>query len=143
MNRKLFAVVMGMSLLVPAFGKASEIQDLDYAQVVQVRAVQQEGSLWRFDVTVRHNDEDWEHYADRWQVIDPSDGSILGERVLAHPHVHEQPFTRGQNGIEIPRELTVVRVRAACNVHGFGGKEITVDLSREKGKGYVVEREKR
>jgi hypothetical protein len=47
------------------------------------------------------SDAGWEHYADRWQVLDAG-GTVLGERVLLHPHDTEQPFTRSQSGIEIP-----------------------------------------
>jgi hypothetical protein len=113
--------------------------NLNYAQVEYVKATEVSTGLWRFDVTVRHNDEDWGHYADAWQVIDPRSREILGERVLAHPHDAEQPFTRSQSGINIPVELTRVAVRAKCNVHGFGGREILVDLSREEGEGYQVQ----
>ena len=35
----------------------------------------------------------WEHYANKWDVVGPDD-TILGTRVLLHPHVNEQPFTR-------------------------------------------------
>jgi hypothetical protein len=132
------SVLLSLVLLMPPTIQGEERKDLDYAQVVNVRAVQQDMELWRFDVTVRHNDEGWEHYADAWQVIRPSDGKVLAERILAHPHVNEQPFTRSQSGVSIPATLTVVSVRAKCNVHGFGGSEIIVDLSRSKGSGYEV-----
>ncbi|WP_223385662.1 hypothetical protein [Oricola cellulosilytica] len=58
------------------------------ADVTDVVAHLSEGGSWRFDVTVRHDDEGWDHYADRWDVVGP-DGTILGKRVLAHPHVTE------------------------------------------------------
>jgi hypothetical protein len=141
MKSKLLFMITCVLLPSAVYLNAGEIQDLDYAQVILVRAVQQQENLWRFDVTVRHNDEGWDHYADAWQVVNPSDGSLLGERVLAHPHDHEQPFTRSQSNIEIPRDVTSVQVRARCNVHGFGGREITVDLTRGKGDGFVVSRE--
>ena len=117
---------------------AEQSENLDYAQVVSVRAVEQESGQWRFDVTLRHNDEGWDHYADTWQVVRPSDGQVLGERVLAHPHENEQPFTRSLSGVSIPKELRVVSIRAKCNVHGFGGREVSVDLRRGKGDRYEV-----
>jgi hypothetical protein len=132
------SVLLSLLLPVPVVVTGSERENLDYAQVIRVRAVQMDSELWRFDVTVRHNDEGWEHYADAWQVVRPSDGEVLAERVLAHPHVNEQPFTRSQSGVRIPGELTVVTVRAKCNVHGFGGREVTVDLSRSRGDNYEV-----
>jgi hypothetical protein len=113
--------------------------DLNYAQVIFVRATQNGDGLWKLDTTVRHNDEGWDHYADAWQVID-SEGNILAERILTHPHDTEQPFTRSQSNIEIPSELTTVTVRAKCNVHGFGGQEVVVDFTVGEGEGFEVVR---
>jgi hypothetical protein len=114
--------------------------DLDFAQVEYVEASEVSTDVWRFDVTVRHNDKGWDHYADAWQVMDPRSGEILGERILAHPHDKEQPFTRSQSGIAIPADLTQVLVRAKCNIHGYGGREILMDLSQEEGESYRVQR---
>ena len=113
--------------------------DLDFAQVEYVKATMASNGTWRFDVTVRHNDEGWDHYADAWRVADPRTGEVLGERILAHPHETEQPFTRSQSGITIPSDLSQVLVQAKCNVHGFGGREILVDLSQPEGDGYTVQ----
>lgn len=118
---------------------ASFNPDLDFAQIEYVKATEASNGSWRFDVTVRHNDEGWDHYADAWQVVDPQNGKVLGERILAHPHETEQPFTRSQSGITIPNGLSRVLVRAKCNVHGFGGREVLVDLSQSEGDGYQVE----
>lgn len=114
--------------------------DLNFAQVEYVKATESSNGLWRFDVTVRHNDEGWDHYAEAWQVVDPQSGKILTVRVLAHPHETEQPFTRSQSGVKVPDGLTRVLVQAKCNVHGFGGSVILVDLSQSKGDGYQVQR---
>ncbi len=50
-------------------------------------------SVWRFDVTLRHADAGWQHYADNWKIL-KLDGTLLGRRVLLHPHDNEQPFMR-------------------------------------------------
>lgn len=81
--------------------------------------------VFSFAVTVRHDDTGWDHYADRWEVVAP-DGAVLGTRVLLHPHVNEQPFTRSQSGIRIPADIETVSVRAHDSVHGLGGAEQTV-----------------
>ena len=125
-------------LVSPIVAAAEQSEDLDYAQVTMVSTRQQENGLWRFDVTLRHNDEGWGHYADAWQIVRPEDGEVLGERVLAHPHEQEQPFTRSLSGVSIPKGLTVVVIRAKCNVHGFGGREVRVDLKRRKGDRFEV-----
>ena len=78
-----------------------------------------------FHVAVRHDDAGWDHYADHWRVMDP-DGGELGKRVLHHPHVDEQPFTRSLSGVTVPDGLSEVVVEAHDNVHGYGGKQLRV-----------------
>ncbi len=124
---------------VPETPADSYNSDLDYAQVIFVEARQGDDGLWQFDTTVRHNDEGWDHYADAWQVVD-SAGNILAERILAHPHDNEQPFTRSQSNIGIPPDVRTVTVRAKCNVHGFGGQEVVIDLSVSEGENFEVTR---
>ncbi len=97
------------------------------ADVVRVRVEQEEGRTWTFAVTVRHDDQGWDHYADRWEVLGPK-GEVLGTRVLLHPHVGEQPFTRSLSGVKIPENVRKVQVRARDSVHGYGGKEILLEL---------------
>jgi hypothetical protein len=87
--------------------------------VVEAVAVSPDGAAWRFDVTVSHADEGWEHYADGWEVLAP-DGARLGYRELLHPHVAEQPFTRSLGGVGIPDGATELSVRAHDSVHGWG-----------------------
>jgi len=99
------------------------------ADVVGTRAVKEGSNLWRFDVTLKHADEGWDHYADKWDVLTP-DGKLLGTRVLYHPHVDEQPFTRSLGGVSVPEGITSVVIRAHDKVHGVGGKEMTVELPR-------------
>ena len=97
------------------------------ADVVNVRATQTGAGVWHFDVTVSHADAGWDHYADRWDVIG-ADGAVLATRVLYHPHVDEQPFTRRLSGVAIPAGTDRVRLRAHDSVHEYGGAEMTVDL---------------
>ena len=84
---------------------------------------------YTFSVTVKSDDTGWEKYADRWEVV-AADGTVLGVRVLAHPHEDEQPFTREQSGIKVPAGVTTVTIRAHDKVEGFGGKEMTITLPR-------------
>jgi hypothetical protein len=99
------------------------------ADVVAVEAARQSDGTWRFNVTVRHDDTGWEHYADRWQVETP-EGRVLATRVLLHPHEGEQPFTRALGGVIVPPGVTEVIVRAHDSVHGDGGQVMRVALPR-------------
>ncbi len=96
------------------------------ADIVAVGSFQ-EGGVWRFEVTVSHADTGWQHYANSFEVLAP-DGTVLGTRILTHPHVNEQPFTRSLGGVVIPVEFSFIMVRGHDLVHGFGGKEIRVDI---------------
>jgi hypothetical protein len=97
------------------------------AEVVSAQAGRQADG-WRFEATVRHADEGWDHYADAWRVEGP-DGEVLGTRELLHPHVEEQPFTRSLSGVAIPEGVSRVRVRARDSVHGWG-EALEIDLPR-------------
>lgn len=105
---------------------------LEFAQVTDVLATQKSDGSWCFGTSIRHNDQGWEHYADRWEVLD-LDGNLLGYRTLGHPHDNEQPFTRSRCKINIPSDMPKVIVRAKCNKHGFGGKHAIVELSTSQG----------
>lgn len=114
------------------------------ADVVFVRAEQSQDGTWTFAVTVRHPDTGWEDYADGWDVVLP-DGTVLKRsredpftRLLTHPHVDEQPFTRSQSGLEIPEGVGTVTVRAHDLVDGYGGRMVTVDLTRAQGESFEV-----
>ena len=108
--------------LAPAAALAGE------ADVVGVEA-RPTGGGWSFDVTLRHADTGWEHYADAWRVVGP-DGEVYGTRVLAHPHVNEQPFTRSLSGVVIPEGVAAVTVEAHDSVHEWGGAVVEVTLPR-------------
>ena len=95
--------------------------------MVGVEASRTAPGVYSFRVTLSHGDTGWDHYADRWEVRD-ADGAVLGTRVLAHPHVDEQPFTRGLSGVSIPDGQSPVTIVAHDSIHGHGGVEMTVVL---------------
>jgi len=94
---------------------------------IEAANVQPSDGGYSFAVTLKHPDTGWEHYADGWEVLAP-DGTSLGMRVLAHPHVNEQPFTRSLGGIVIPEGTTEVTIRARDNVDGWTAETYTFAL---------------
>ena len=115
MKSTTFAVVFA-ALPVIATAKIPTIVDVDATLT---------GDTWRFDVSLLHADTGWEHYADGWGIY-TEDGTELGYRVLAHPHVNEQPFTRSLTGVTIPEGITQVFIRPHDLVHGDGPKFLVV-----------------
>lgn len=122
---KPFPLIIGLWLMLagPAMAGKADVIKVD----INVTAAQ----TYTFDVTVQHADTGWNHYADRWQVL-ASDGTVLGTRVLYHPHVEEQPFTRSLSGVNIPAPIKRVTIQAHDSVHGWGGKSMTMALPKEK-----------
>ena len=110
-----FAFIISASL--PATAGEANVEKVDITAIDQ--------NSFRFDVTVRHADEGWEHYVNKWDVT-TADGRILGTRTLYHPHVDEQPFTRSLSGVSIPGDVHKVMIRAHDSKHEYGGKTITV-----------------
>ncbi len=98
-------------------------------EIVAVKVTPSGEGRYRFDVTLRHEDTGWKHYADQWDVLAP-DGTVLGERVLLHPHVDEQPFTRSLAGVRIPPGIGEVFIRAKDNVTGYARKQYRVTVPR-------------
>ena len=86
-------------------------------------------SGWRFDVTLKHADSGWQHYANKWEVVSVN-GKVLGTRVLYHPHVDEQPFTRSLSGVNIPAGTKEVLIRAYDLKHGRVAKAYKLVLPK-------------
>jgi hypothetical protein len=99
------------------------------ADVIDVKVRSAGGGAYDFDVTIRSNDTGWEHYADAFEVLGP-DGTLLGQRILLHPHVDEQPFTRDLYGVAVPEGIAEVTVRARHKPKGYDGAVMTVPLPR-------------
>lgn len=96
------------------------------AEVVNVKIIILGEGKYRIDATLKHADTGWKHYANAWLVFDES-GKELGARVLHHPHVNEQPFTRSLT-VSIPAGVKKVTIRAKDSLHGLNDKGMTVDV---------------
>lgn len=98
------------------------------ADVINAKVKHTGGNFYRFTVTVKHNDEGWQHFAKAWEVLDQNN-NVLGVRILRHPHIEEQPFTRSET-ISIPENVNQVTIRAYDLMHHYGGKAITLDINK-------------
>jgi len=107
-------------LAMPATGSAGEVD------VVEVTISHTKDRQFLINATLKHEDTGWDHYANKWIVVDEA-GNVLGVRVLAHPHVNEQPFTRSLR-VEIPVEVETVTIIAFDSVHEDGGATFSVDV---------------
>jgi hypothetical protein len=116
-----------LSIICLLFFPFAPAVDAGEANVVAAEVNQTQEQTYRFTVSVLHADTGWEHYADRWEVIGQN-GDILDTRVLAHPHVNEQPFTRSLSGVNIPAGVHQVTIRAHDSIHEFGGTSMNINL---------------
>ncbi len=117
MKRLIGWVTILIGMLVPGLVSAGQVEIIN----VEVAC----SSSCTFSVTLKHADEGWDHYANQWDVM-TMDGRLLKSRVLYHPHVDEQPFTRSLSGVKIPAGTTRVKVRAKDLKHGYSLQEYTI-----------------
>jgi len=111
----------------------------DDVEIVHAGFRQTGAGEWSVNVTLRHADTGWDHYADAWRIV-TADGAIAGTRTLYHPHENEQPFTRSLGGVAIAPGTTTVLVEAHDKVHGWSPQRLQVDLGQSKGEGFEVSR---
>jgi hypothetical protein len=105
--------------------------DLKEANVMDVSVEGEEGT-YTFDVTLYHDDEGEDGYADRW-VVESLDGKEVGRRALAHPHGTRR-FTR--SGTVATDESCVV-VRGGDRTHGYGGRAVVVNPETGEARGFL------
>jgi hypothetical protein len=105
----------------------------DEVTIVNAKLTPGNSGNWHAAVTLKHDDTGWEHYADEWRVVD-AEGHVLGTRVLYHPHVNEQPFTRSLGNIHIPKGTDKVYVEAHDKVHGWSSQKFEVSLKKVSQK---------
>jgi len=96
------------------------------ADVVDVTIESLGNGKFRINATIAHEDTGWDHYANRWDVLNES-GEVIGVRELAHPHVNEQPFTRSVS-VTIPISVKTITIRANDSVHDTGGKTFEIKV---------------
>ncbi|MBL4690606.1 MAG: hypothetical protein JKY68_03965 [Rhodospirillales bacterium] len=120
-----FPVLTGLAVVAGLAWSAEAVAGK--ASVVDAMATDNGNDSYSFTASVAHADTGWKHYADKFEILAPG-GKVLGTRVLYHPHVDEQPFTRGLGGVTIPPGLTHVIVRAWDNVHKAGEETFSVKL---------------
>lgn len=100
--------------------------DLREANVVGVEAEAQSDGH-RFDVTLIHDDDGEDGYAN-WWVVEALDGTELGRRELLHAHGTRE-FTRSTT-VDLQGERCVV-VRSHDQTHGYGGRAAVVAVDRD------------
>ena len=96
-----------------------QLASANEVEVVNVKLKNISPGHYRADVTLLHGDTGWDHYADAWEILD-NNMKVIATRVLHHPHVGEQPFTRSLYDVIIPAGIKTIYVRGHDKVHGNG-----------------------
>lgn len=87
-------------------------------QIIKVKAKCSTEKICSFNVTLKHEDTGWKHFANKWEIYTPNN-KLIAKRTLHHPHVNEQPFTRSLSNVKIPKGLNSVIIKAHDSVHGY------------------------
>jgi len=125
--------ILAISLLI--FSSSVFANDVEIMKVV----LTSQTGTWRADVTLKHADTGWNHYADAWRLVDEK-GNEIAKRTLYHPHVNEQPFTRSLSSFHIPKDKKIIFVEAHDLKHGWSSSKVRIDMSRSSGDKYQIKR---
>lgn len=106
--------------------------DLREANVMAVDWDGEAGGDVEFSVTLYHDDEGEDGYANWWQV-ETLDGEQLGRRDLLHAHGTRE-FTRS-GSYAVPAEVDCVVVRGHDQTHGYGGRIVVATLAEGVTRG--------
>ena len=135
MNKRYIVTGLMIGLLVLAVLTIAEAGDV---KIVAAEFHNTGDSRWSVWVTLKHDDTGWDHYTDNWRVVDDQ-GNVLGNRMLYHPHVEEQPFTRGLDTVEVPESILTVYIEAHDKIHGWTKNRLTIDLDKASSGSLRVE----
>ncbi len=127
MTRSKYCFLLFFLLLSPSTTIAGLELDIKEANVTGVTFEQIDLMTFRFNVTLYHDDDGEEGYANFW-VVETLNRTELGRRILTHAH-GSQEFSRS-GSIIIPEDIEIVVVRGHDQTHGFGGQAILVNLRK-------------
>ena len=113
-------------LIVSCLAFLSSIAYANQAEIIEVKITPVGNNQYRIDTTIKHADTGWKHYANAWLVFDEA-GNKLGERILHHPHVNEQPFTRSLR-LTIAKRVKTITIKAQDSVHGLNDKGMQIKV---------------
>jgi len=124
--------IIAVTLLLPAVALAGTVDVLEARVRCRPAPGGRPASVCQFTATLKHDDAGWDHYANRFEIVGPG-GKLLATRVLRHPHVDEQPFTRSRGQVRILHEIESVEIRAGDLVHGLGGASVHLSIPHARG----------
>lgn len=107
----------------------SKITTANEVKIIQANLIYQNHGQYLINVKLQHQDTGWDHYADEWRIVD-AQGNILGSRVLLHPHIDEQPFTRALSNVKLDQNLTTIFIEAHDKKHGWSKQKLKLDLTK-------------
>lgn len=105
--------------------ESEETGDQLFPDVLSAELTPEGDGTYGLAVTVSSPYDTPERYADGWRVLGPDDEE-LGTHMLGHDHAGEQPFTRSQQGLEIPDGVSEITVEGRDQANGYGGDTVTV-----------------
>jgi hypothetical protein len=119
------------------FFAAIQTAQANDVEILAAAIIHQSQGEYLINVKLQHQDTGWEHYADEWRIVDQH-GNVLGSRVLLHPHIDEQPFTRALSNVKLDDSHQVIYIEAHDKQHGWAKQKLEIDLTKMQGGRLLV-----
>ncbi len=115
--RRLLAVVCALAVL----GAGAAIADKP--QAISARVILVGDSRFQFEVNIVHEDDSWEHYVDRWEVIG-NGGKIIATDNVFYPRIGQDFVYRVLRGVKVDPGTEFVAFRLHDIRHGYGREKL-------------------
>lgn len=113
--------IAAAALVLSATAALADAPDVQHIQILPY------DDVWKFTVTITHDDKGWEDYAEAWRIIDDQ-GNVFGKRNLLHPHEGYPSVTRSLSRVQIPTGVREVNIQTYDTLGGWSPKMTRVSL---------------
>lgn len=121
-------VIVSLALSSPLLAKEVEISKVE---------LEPTSATWTVHVTLRHDDEGYDHYVNGWRIVDAKK-NVLASQEIYHPHNKKKSFTDNKSNITIPKDAKIIFLEAQAKPHGWGKQRVRIDMSKVKGDRYQI-----
>ena len=105
-------------------------------KAIGAKVVRMGDDRYQFEVNIAHEDDSWEHFVDRWEVIGKG-GKILASYYMYYPRIGEGIVWKELRGIKVDPGTKYVIYRLHAKGDGYGrDKLVRMPTAEEHDTGW-------
>lgn len=104
----------------------SIVAHADDVDVLMVKGMESNG-VWKFDITVHHDDSSEDHHVDSVAIFTP-DETLLGVSKIPMPSIGADHVTTQLSGVTVPDGVEYILIKGHCSSYGWTDDGIIIPL---------------